>query len=360
MISYGKQTIEDDDINSVIEAMHSPYLTTGPKVEEFERELSKKLGFKYVVAVSSGTAALHLASKVLLHQGDRVITTPNSFVATSNSILYQKAKPIFVDIQENGLIDLNLVEEVLKRKRIKAIYLVTFSGLPFDDSDLNYLKERYNVKILIDNAHHFGGGECDIATYSFHPVKHITTFEGGAVATNDKKIYKKVLLLRNHGIVRRDNFYPWEYKMSELGFNYRLSDVASSLGLSQLKKVDRFLKRRREIARYYHKHLKDVTPIYPYSENSSYHLFVVRYPFQNFEQKAEFFNRMRERGIILQYHYIPINSQPFYNKKGYRFDKESFPIMAKHYLETFSLPIYPTLSKEKQNYIIDSLILSIQ
>ena len=190
-IPYGKQTIESDDLDGFSDTLKSDFLTTGSKVSEFEQEIYTKTQAKYCVVVSNGTAALHLSALALLNPNDKVLTTPNSFLATANAILYVGAKPIFVDIQENGLIDLNLVEEVLKKRRIKAIYLVTFSGLPFDDSDLNYLKERYNVKILIDNAHHFGGGECDIATYSFHPVKHITTFEGGAVATNDKKSIKK-------------------------------------------------------------------------------------------------------------------------------------------------------------------------
>ncbi len=354
MIPYGKQTIDNDDIQAVVDTLNSPYLTTGPKVGEFEEELSKKFGFKYVVAVSNGTAALHLASKVLLNQGDKVITTPNSFLSTSNSILYQKAKPIFVDIEKNGLINLDLVEEVLKKKKIKALYLVTFSGLPFDNERLKYLKEKYDVQILLDNAHYFGGGECDIATYSFHPVKHLTTFEGGAIATNDKKIYKKLLILRNHGMIKT-NSYPWEYKMVDLGYNYRLSDVACSMGISQIKKVDKFLKRRKEIARYYHQNLKNVTPLYPYNKNSSYHLFVVRYPFVDLSQKAEFFNKMREKEILLQYHYIPINSQPYYHKKGYNFTKTKFPQMAKYYLEAFSLPIYPSLSEDEQNYVIENI-----
>ena len=355
MIPYGKQYIDQNDIDEVVKTLKSDYLTTGPKVVEFEKELAKKLNFKYVVVVSNGTAALHLSSIVLLHQGDKVITTPNSFLSTSNSILYQKAKPIFVDIAKNGLIDLDLVEfELKKDSKIKALYLVTFSGLPFDDEKLKYLKEKYSVKILLDNAHYFGkdSGICDIATYSFHPVKHITTFEGGAIGTNDEKIYKKLLRLRNHGMVKDENMYPWEYKMVDLGYNYRLSDVACAMGLSQLKKIDIFLKKRKQIAKIYHEKLTKVTPLYPYNENSSYHLFVVRYPFKNLDEKAEFFIKMKKKGIALQYHYIPINQQPFYIKKGY-FKK--FEEMEKYYLEAFSLPIYPSLSEDEQDYVIKSM-----
>jgi len=351
-LPYGRQFIDENDINAAVETLKSDFLTTGPKVKEFEEALAERLGFKYAVAVSSGTAALHLASRVLLNVGERAVTTPNSFLATSNSILYVGAKPVFVDIEENGLIDLDLVEKELKKKKIKAIYLVTFSGHPLDDEKVGYLKDKYGVKVLYDNAHYFGkdGGVCDIATYSFHPVKHITTFEGGAVATNDKKTYQKLLRLRNHGTVKDDSMYPWEYKMVDLGYNYRLSDVACAVGLSQLEKVDMFLQKRRQIAKYYHDNLpRKIKPLYPYNEKSSYHLFVVRYPFESLEQKAEFFIKMRQKGIGLQYHYIPINQQPFYVKKGY-FKK--FPQMEKYYLEAFSLPIYYSLSKKEQDYVI--------
>ncbi|WP_456480714.1 aminotransferase class I/II-fold pyridoxal phosphate-dependent enzyme [Nautilia sp.] len=354
-IPYGKQYIDENDKKAVLEVLDSDFLTTGPKVKEFEEALAEKLGFKYVVAVSNGTAALHLASRVLLNAGDRVVTTPNSFLSTSNSILYAGAKPVFVDIESNGLINLDLAEEELKKRRIKALYLVTFSGHPFNDKKLKYIKEKYGVKILLDNAHYFGKDEgvCDIATYSFHPLKHITTFEGGAVATNDAKIYKKLLRLRNHGTVKDDTMYPWEYKMVDLGYNYRLSDVACALGLSQLQKVDVFLAERKEIAKYYYNNLPDkIKPLYPYDEKSSYHLFVVRYPFESLDEKAEFFIKMRQKGIGLQYHYIPINQQPFYVKKGY-FKK--FPEMEKYYLQAFSLPIYYGLSKKEQDYIIESM-----
>jgi UDP-4-amino-4,6-dideoxy-L-N-acetyl-beta-L-altrosamine transaminase len=212
-IPYGKQSIDEDDINSVVEVLKSDFLTTGPKIKEFEDELCRYTNAKYCVAVANGTAALHLASLVLLNKGDKVITTPNSFVATSNSILYVEAIPIFVDIQEDGNIDLDLCEEELKKDRsIKAIYVVHFSGNIVNQKKLKYLKESYNIKILEDCAHSLGAtfedikaGSCensDCSILSFHPVKHITTGEGGAVTTNSKEIYEKLLELRAHGIKR--------------------------------------------------------------------------------------------------------------------------------------------------------------
>ncbi len=355
MIPYGRQYIDTNDIRAIENALQSDFLTTGPKVKEFEDALAKKLGFRYVVAVSSGTAALHLASICLLYSGDRVITTPISFVATSNSILYAGGEPIFVDITGSGLLDLDLVEDHLQKKDIAALYLVSLTGKMFDEDRVAYLKKRYNLKILYDNAHFFGKdrGVCDIATYSFHPVKHITTFEGGAIATNDEAIYERLLILRNHGIVKEEGMYPWEYEMKDLGFNYRLSDVASALGLSQLKKIDIFLKRRKEIAKFYHEHLPgSFQPLYDYDEDSSYHLFVVRYPFASLKEKARFFSWMRERGISLQLHYIPIYYQPYYQKLGIEVD---CPNAECYYLEAFSLPIYYGLDDESLRYVVDQL-----
>ena len=354
-MNYGRHFIDQDDISSVTQALQNEFLTTGPKVKEFEEALAKKLGFRYVVAVSSGTAALHLASLVLLRPNQNVITTPISFVATSNAILYAKARPIFVDVAQDGLLDLDLVEEHLKKENMDALYLVSLNGKMFDEDHVKYLKDKYNLKVLYDNAHYFGkdSGVCDITTYSFHPVKHITTFEGGAIATNDETIYKKLLILRNHGIVKEKGMYPWEYEMRELGFNYRLSDVAAALGLSQLKKVDKFLKRRKEIAKFYHQNLPSTfKPLYPYDDNSSYHLFVIRYPFKSLEEKAQFFIWMREQGINLQLHYIPIYLQPYYQQIGI---KAHCPQAQQYYLEAFSLPIYYGLNEASLDYIIQRL-----
>ena len=366
-IPYGKQTIDEDDINSVVEVLKSDFLTTGPKIKEFEDELCRYTNAKYCVAVANGTAALHLASLVLLNKGDKVITTPNSFVATSNSILYVEAIPIFVDIQEDGNIDLDLCEEELKKDNsIKAIYVVNFSGNIVNQKKLKYLKESYNIKILEDCAHSLGAtfedikaGSCensDCSILSFHPVKHITTGEGGAVTTNSKEIYEKLLELRAHGIKRLPDFAPWYYEMHSLGFNYRITDMQAALGISQLKKLDSFVKRRKEIALKYDKAFLNsfVKPLYSFTNNSSYHLFVVKVDFSKLNiSKVELFNKMREKNIGLQLHYIPINKQPYYKSLGY--GNEDTPIMNIYYDECFSLPMYSSLSNEEQEYVIKTL-----
>ena len=366
-IPYGKQSIDEDDINSVVEVLKSDFLTTGPKIKEFEDELCRYTNAKYCVAVANGTAALHLASLVLLNKGDKVITTPNSFVATSNSILYVEAIPIFVDIQEDGNIDLDLCEEELKKDRsIKALYVVNFSGNIVNQKKLKYLKESYNIKILEDCAHSLGAtfedikaGSCensDCSILSFHPVKHITTGEGGAVTTNSKEIYEKLLELRAHGIKRLPDFAPWYYEMHSLGFNYRITDMQAALGISQLKKLDSFVKRRKEIALKYDKAFLNsvVKPLYSFTKNSSYHLFVVKVDFSKLNiSKVELFNKMREKNIGLQLHYIPINKQPYYKSLGY--GNEDTPIMNIYYDECFSLPMYSSLSNEEQEYVIKTL-----
>ena len=367
-IPYGKQSIDEDDINSVVEVLKSDFLTTGPKIKEFEEELCRYTNAKYCVAVANGTAALHLASLVLLNKGDKVITTPNSFVATSNSILYVEAIPIFVDIQEDGNIDLDLCEEELKKdSSIKALYVVHFSGNPIEQEKLKYLKETYNIKILEDCAHSLGAsfgnikaGSCensDCSILSFHPVKHITTGEGGAVTTNSKEIYEKLLELRAHGIKRFPDTAPWYYEMHSLGFNYRITDMQAALGISQLKKLDSFVKRRKEIALRYDEAFFNsiVKPLYSFNQNSSYHLFVVKVDFSKLNiSKVELFNKMREKYIGLQLHYIPINKQPYYKSLGY--GNEDTPIMNKYYDECFSLPMYSSLSNEEQEYVIKTLL----
>jgi UDP-4-amino-4,6-dideoxy-N-acetyl-beta-L-altrosamine transaminase len=367
-IPYGKQSINQDDIEAVTQALQSDYLTTGPKVKEFEDKICEYTGAKYSVAVANGTAALHLASIVLLNENDKVLTTPNSFLATSNSILYVGAKPIFVDICENGNIDLDLCEEELKKDTsIKAIYVVHFSGNPVNQEKLKYLKETYNIKILEDCAHSIGAtdgeikaGSCensDCSIFSFHPVKHITTGEGGAITTNNKDIYEKLLLMRGHGMLKTPDMKPWYYEMHSLGYNYRITDFQCALGLSQFKRLDSFIARRKEIAKNYDTAFTNssIKPLYLYDGKSSYHLYVVQVDFSKLSiTKAELFNQMREKNIGLQLHYIPINKQPYYVSLGY--GEEKTPMMDKYYEECFSLPMYPSLNDDEQDYVIECLM----
>ena len=366
-IPYGKQSIDDNDISEVVKILNSDFLTTGPKITEFEKALSDYCDAKYVVAVSNGTAALHLASLCLLEKNDKVLTTPNSFLATSNSILYVKAKPIFVDIAKDGNIDLDLCEkELLKDDSIKAIYAVSFSGNMINQNKLKYLRETYNIIILEDNAHAIGAvyngikaGSCknsDCSIFSFHPVKHITTGEGGAITTNDKNIYEKLLNLRNHGMVKTPDMKPWEYEMTELGFNYRITDIQCALGISQLQKLPMFLEKRFQIARNYDQAFANtiIKPLYIYHGKSSYHLYVVQVDFTKLTiSKEDLFKELKAKNIGIQLHYMPINKQPYYKSLGY--GEEKTPVMDKYYEECFSLPMYPLLTEIEQEYIIKSL-----
>ena len=379
-IPYSKQYIDEEDINSVIEILKSDFLTTGPKIKEFEDAISFYTNAKYCVAVSNGTAALHLASLVLLEKNDKVLTTPNSFIATANSILYAKAKPVFVDICEDGNINLDLCEDELKKdSSIKAIYVVHFSGNPVNQEKLKYLKNKYKIKILEDCAHSIGAidsgikaGSCtnsDMSIFSFHPVKHITTGEGGAITTNSKEFYEKLIELRTHGINRsifqdesmskdkNGNVNPWYYEMHALGFNYRITDFQCALGLSQFKKLDNSIQRRKELSKIYDKAFENtmIKPLYIFDNKSSYHLYIVKVDFTKLNiTKAELFNQMKEKKIGLQLHYIPINKQPYYKSLGY--GNENTIVMDKYYEECFSLPMYASLSKEEQNYVIKTLL----
>ena len=367
-IPYGKQSINQEDVDAVVQTLQSDFLTTGPKVKAFENTLCELTGAQYCVSVSNGTAALHLASLVLLKENDKVLTTPNSFLATSNAILYAKAQPIFVDIDETGNIDLDICEEYLKEDdSIKALYVVHFSGKSIDQKKLQQLKKKYQITILEDCAHSLGAsnhgvkaGSCvnsDMATFSFHPVKNLTTGEGGAITTNSKEYYEKLLTLRNHGMQARPDIAPWHYDMVALGFNYRLTDIACALGLSQLKRFDTFLEQRRTIALRYEESFKNfeyIKPLYAYDENSAYHLYVVKIDFKKLNiDKKTFVLKMREKDIGLQYHYIPINQQPYYKNLGYGL--ENTPMMDEYYETAISLPMYPSLSQEEQVYVIETI-----
>ena len=366
-ISYGRQFIDQDDIDSVVDNLKSDFLTQGPKIQEFESAISKYCGSKFSVAVSNATAGLHLAALALLNEGDKVLTSPNSFLATSNAILYAKAKPVFVDIKSDGNIDLDLCEKELKKdSSIKAIFVTAMTGLMVDQKKLKHLKENYNVLIVEDCAHAIGAkdgpilaGSCsfsDCTIFSFHPVKLITTGEGGAITTNSQSIYKKLIQLRSHGMVKDESMDPWQYEMHSLGLNYRLTDIQASLGISQLKKLNNFLKKRELIAKKYDEsfHKSEINPLYSFNGKSSYHLYVVQVVFDKFSfSKKDLFIAMKKKNIGLQVHYIPINKQPYYKKLGY--GSEITPNMDYYYQNSFSIPIFPSLSDKEQKYVINTL-----
>jgi UDP-4-amino-4,6-dideoxy-L-N-acetyl-beta-L-altrosamine transaminase len=360
MIPYGKQTILEEDIRAVTDVLNSDFLTTGPKVKEFERAICEYTGAKFCVAVSSATAGLHLSALALLKNGDEVITSPNSFLATSNSILYAGAKPIFVDIGEDGNLDLDLARKELEKGKAKALFGVHFSGNPLNFEKLQKIKEDFEILILEDSAHAIGvpfSGISEISVLSFHPVKNMTTGEGGAVLTNSEEVYQKLLELRNHGMVKTAEMKPWEYEMRDLGFNYRITDFQSALGISQLKKLDSFLEKRRKLVkRYEEKFLGTVVnPLYKYNPKSAYHLFVVQIDFENLQiSKEELFLELREKGIFIQLHYMPINKQPFYKNLGY--GDEYLPQMEKYYDQALSLPLFPKLTFDEQDYVIKTLL----
>ena len=371
-IPYGTQNIEQEDIEAVISTLKSSFLSTGPKVKEFENKFAKYVGSKYAVAVSSGTAALHCACMAMgLEKGDEVITTPLTFVATSNAILYCQATPVFVDIDLNTLnIDINKIEEKITSKT-KAIIPVHFAGNPCNMKEILKLANKYNLTVIDDAAHALGaeyngkkiGQIGDMTTFSFHPVKHITTGEGGMITTNNKELYEKLLLFRNHGITRdKDKFVnteeegDWYYEQIDLGFNYRLTDFQSALGIVQLDKMPQNLERRREIANLYEKYLKDISEIkIPYNknnQNSAWHLYIIRIIDKNIERKAVF-DKLRERNIGVNVHYLPVYYQPYYKKLGYT--KGICPIAEKIYEEIITLPIHSKMTDEDVMYIIKSI-----
>jgi len=382
MISYGKQKIDQSDIDSVIDILNGDWLTQGPAIERFETDLKNYFGAKHACVVSNGTAALHLTGLALgWKPGDIVITTPITFLATANCITYVGATLDFVDIDPiTYTIDPNLVEEKVKAhqsigKKVKAIIGVDYAGHPCDWNALRNIADKYDLQLVNDNCHALGGTYfddkqyairyADVVTQSYHPVKHITTGEGGAVLANNPEIDEKVRRLRTHGITKDPNQLinndgPWYYEMHDLGFNYRITDFQSALGSNQLKKLDGFIQKRGRIAKQYDDSFSNSkilqTPKVKNTVEHAYHLYPLQIDFkQLYFTKVEFFKKMRKAGINLQVHYIPIHFQPFYRKK-YRFQKGDFPISETYYRNEVSLPIYPLLEQKDLDYVCDTLL----
>ncbi|QEE16033.1 UDP-4-amino-4,6-dideoxy-N-acetyl-beta-L-altrosamine transaminase [Promethearchaeum syntrophicum] len=371
-IPYSRQTINDDDIQAVIDVLKSDYLTTGPKVREFEESFAKRVGVKYAIAMANGTAALHIACLAAdLGKDDELITSPLTFAASANCALYCGAKPVFIDIKPNGLIDESKIEEKITSKT-KILIPVHYSGLPCEMEKISCIAKKHNLIIIEDASHALGArynnhsiGDCsysDMAIFSFHPVKHIATGEGGMIVTNSQEFANKIRVLRTHGITKKQqdlshNEGSWYYEMQMLGYNYRLSDIHSALGLSQLKKLDQFVKRRREIAQEYYNKFKNN----PYFEmiydtpnvKSSYHLFPILLKDQYISKKRIIFEEMRKNGLWVQVHYIPIHLFPYYQKLGYK--KGSYPISEEFYKREISIPIYPGMSDNDVKVVITTI-----
>jgi len=376
-IPYSKQAVSKKDIDQVFKVLKSDFLTQGPKVENFESEISKYCGSKYSVAVNSATSALHIALMSLdLKKGDIVWTSPITFVASANAAIYCGAKIDFVDIDKDTFnmcpIKLKKKLTTAKEKNLlpKVIIPVHMAGQSSDAIKIHKLAKKYGIKIVEDASHSIGGkyldtkiGSCkysDITVFSFHPVKIITTAEGGIAITNNKKLAEKMKIFRSHGIERDPSKFkknkegPWYFEQQFLGWNYRMSDIHAALGISQLKKIDSFVSKRNLIAKKYDAELLKLpvrTPIVRNDIYSSYHLYILL--FENLNIRNEIFNIFRKMKILVNIHYIPVHLHPFYKSKGFK--KGDFPISENYYSRAMSIPIYPSLRKTEQKLVIDTL-----
>lgn len=368
MIPYGKQTIEQDDIQAVVDVLKSDFLTTGPKIAEFEQTVADYVGAKYAVAISNGTSALHAACFAAgIGPGDEVITTPLTFAASANCVLYCGGTPVFADVDPKTY---NIDPDDIRRKitdRTKAIIAVHLAGQPCDMDAIHSIAREHGLIVIEDGAHALGsvykgkkvGSLSDMTTFSFHPVKPITTGEGGMIVTDNEDFYKKMVLFRSHGITRDDSMMtrndgPWFYQQFDLGYNYRITDIQCALGCSQMKKLDRFLARRKEIVARYNEAFADcdniITPYQLSDTESGWHLYIVQV--KNCDRRQVFEN-MREKGIGVNVHYIPVYMHPYYQEHGY--ENMHCANAEEIYSHIISLPLYPGLTSEQQDYVIDTL-----
>lgn len=392
-IPYGKQHITDDDIQAVVEVLKSDYLTQGPRISEFEEAFSQYVGSKYAVAVSNGTAALHLCALTLgVKTGDKVITSPITFAASANCVRYCGGDVIFADIDPiTYLLDINSVRKLLEsspKQTYSGIIPVDFSGHAADLEEFRKLADEYNLWIIEDACHAPGGyfvdstdiqqycgngNFADLAIFSFHPVKHIASGEGGMITTNNKNHYDKLIKLRTHGITknssdfknsvefsvgsintveRNELKYPnWYMEMQDLGYNYRITDFQCALGNSQLKSANRRIDRRRKIAQTYFEAFEGNDHIIGQSgvvEGHAYHLYVIEV-----ENRLGLYNYLREQNIFTQIHYIPCHLMPYYRQFGW--SEGDMPYAEKYYNHCISLPMYPTLTEAEQKYVIERI-----
>lgn len=380
MIYYGKQSIDEADIQAVEEVLRSDFLTQGPAIERFEHSVADYCGVKYAVAVTNATSALHIACLAAgLGPGNILWTSPITFVASANCGHYCGADVDFVDIDEKTYnMSVDALAEKLRRakkknKLPKIVVPVHLAGQSCDMERIRELSEKYGFTVIEDASHAVGAdyldtkvGSCafsDMAVFSFHPVKIITTGEGGMVLTNDKDLYERLILLRSHGITRdpakmtHEADGPWYYQQIALGFNYRMTDIQAALGASQIIRLDEFVARRRALAARYDELLKDLPLVTPYvlkGANPSWHIYIVRVDFSHLKKtKKQIFEEMKAQGFILNLHYIPVHTQPYYQSLGYR--PENFPNAMIYYAEALTLPLYYDLTDEQQTEVTAAL-----
>ena len=379
-IPYGLHYLDEDDIQAVVEVLKNGPITQGQKVEEFGQALADYTGAQYGMAVSSGTAALHLSVVALdIGPGDEVITTPMTFCATANAVLYQGAEVRFADIDENTLnLNPDLIEEKIT-DRTKAILPVDFRGHPANLSKIKSIAEKHNLKVIEDGSHSIGskyslnerdyacgdGVHADLCTFSFHPVKHITTGEGGAVLTNDETLFRKIDVLKKHGIDRREEMFnedqkigSWIYEMEGLGFNYRISDFQAALGLCQLKKLDRFKVRRREIVNYYNDCFSDINElILPHEDKnteSNFHVYILQVKKNPKFDRYALFKFLQSLNYAPMVHYIPVHLLKYYRER-FGFKRGDYPIAERYYDQAVSIPLYPSLSDIEVEKVVNDI-----
>ena len=374
MIPYGKQNIDQEDIDAVVKVLKADFLTQGPKVSEFEDKFAAYVGAKYAVAVNNATSGLHLSVLSLgLREGDRVITTPITFAASANCIRYVGGEAWFADIDKDTyVLSLDSTRKLIESKPkgfFKGIIPVDFAGLPVNLEAFKELAKKHNLWLIEDACHAPGGSfidssekyqKCgngnyaDVSVFSFHPVKHIACGEGGMVTTNSEEIYKKLSSLRSHGITKNNmskNHGEWFYEMQALGFNYRLTDIQCALGITQLAKNDKGVARRNEIAKKYKKAFKGKIKFQslPKGSYNAHHLFVIEV-----EKRKELYDYLRAFKIYTQVHYIPVHTLPYYQEIGY--DEADLSNSEKYYSRCLSLPMYPSLTKEEQEFVIEKIL----
>jgi len=374
-IPYGRQSIDDDDIAEVVKVLKSDWITTGPKIPEFEQALCNYIGCRHAVAVNSGTSALDIAVQSLdIQKGSEVITTPFTFVATSNSILYNNMTPVFADICKDTR---NINPDEIRKKitsKTSAIVYVDYAGYPCDTNEIKEIAEEYDLYLIEDACHALGayyngkkiGNFADLTIFSFHPVKHITTGEGGAVVMNDKDLYERLSMLRSHGIDKdaQDRYGPnasWAYDMKYLGRNYRITDFQAALGISQLKKLDGFIEKRNELASKYNELLGDVDlirlPVVTGDVKHVWHLYTIL--LDDSIDRDKFFMYMRSANIGVNVHYIPVYRHSYY-VENFNFDKNDFPVTEDVFKRIITLPLSPRMSEEETEYVVDSALKAIE